>query len=92
MNLDAILIPISDETREAALEMALSMYVSEPCRICRRALTRDDIREAKFAGYSRDGQARAAHRVCWQNFVELLQTTPAQRLHELVHSEEGEGK
>lgn len=76
-----------DDTRQKAYTIALSMYADEPCRICRRFLTWDDLHDgAKFAGYSVDGTSRAAHRVCWENFEELLRTLPVERVHELMNS------
>lgn len=84
---DMIVVPLTDENRPAMAEFALSMYADEPCRICRRLLTMADLKDgATFAGYSADGTARAAHRVCWQNFEELLRTLPVQRIHELMNS------
>lgn len=87
---DIFIVPLHDEdTRKLAAHVALSMYANEPCRICRRLLTMDDLKDgAKFASYSVDGTARAAHRVCWDNFVELLRTLPPQRLHELVSEDD----
>lgn len=82
---DIQIVPLdNDESRRVAFEMALSMYAGEPCRICRRILTREDIDNAVFAGYSLDGTARSAHRVCWENFVELVQTLPREQVYALV--------
>lgn len=83
---DIAIIPLRDEdTRKIAAGFALTLYADEPCRICRKILTMADVHDgAKFAGYSRDGKARAAHRVCWENFVEMLETMPAERLQELM--------
>lgn len=75
---------MNDETRSLAGQLALSMYANEPCRICRRMIERSDLYALVFAGYSRDGASRAAHRVCWDNFVEMLQTLPPQQLYELA--------
>lgn len=83
---DAVIVPlISDETRRIAAKLALSMYANEPCRICRRLLSAADLPTMVYAGWSRDGKARVVHLVCWENFVELLQMLPAQRLHELAN-------
>lgn len=83
---DILVVPLNDDSaRKVAFGFALGMYADEPCRICRRLLTMDDLKDgAKFAGYSVDEKARVAHRVCWDNFVELLQTLPPERLHELA--------
>lgn len=81
-----VIVPlINDDTRRTAAKLALSMYANEPCRICRRNIEPADLPSLVFAGYSRDGKARAAHRTCWDNFVEILQTMPAQRLYELAN-------
>lgn len=59
---------------DALVQLALSMYADEPCRVCGRLLTMNDLnRGAVFAGYNRAGTARAAHKRCWDNFVEMLQ-------------------
>lgn len=60
------------DIRRIAFESALSMYANEPCRICGRILTMDDIKDgAKFAGYSDDNTSRVAHRRCWEGFVDV---------------------
>lgn len=88
-NTGIVVVPLTDENRPAMASFALSMYADEPCRICRRLLTMDDLRDgAKFAGYSVDGKARASHRVCWENFMELLRTLPPDRLHALIAESE----
>lgn len=51
--------------------IALEMYVNEPCRICGRLLTSSDIESAVFAGYSADSKSRAAHEICWKNAMEI---------------------
>lgn len=52
------------------LNMVLTTYVNEPCRICGRIITRDDIDSgAVFAGYSKDGGSRGAHKRCWDGMV-----------------------
>lgn len=84
-----VVVPLTTENRPYMAHLALSMYADEPCRICRKLLTMDDLRDgAVFAGYSVDGTARAAHRVCWENFVELLVTLPDERLHEIITESE----
>lgn len=81
---------MSNETRRLGGLVALSKFICEPCRICRRDLLLDDLRDgAVLTGFSRDGAARVAHRVCWDNFVELLQTMPAKRLYELANEQRG---
>lgn len=83
---DVVVVPLmNDETRRIAAKLAMYMYSGEPCRICRRNIEPSDLPTLVFAGYSRDGKARAAHRTYWDNFVEILQTMPAQRLYELAN-------
>ena len=54
------------------MNIALSMYVGEPCRICGCLLTVIDVRDgAVFAGYSKDNKSRAAHKLCWNNAAEI---------------------
>lgn len=78
---------MNDDTRRIATQLAGSIFIDKPCRICRQPLgwSEDDTTVGVYAGWSRDGEACAAHKVCWENFVELLQTTPAQELYELVN-------
>jgi len=48
------------------VNLAMSMYAGEPCRICGKLLTMEDINDgAVFAGY--DNSSRSAHRLCWEN-------------------------
>lgn len=83
---EIVIVPLDDDNkRRLAARMALGMYAHEPCRICRRLIEVEDLHDLVFAGYSRDGKTRAAHKVCWDNFVELLQTLPPARLYELVN-------
>ncbi len=59
--------------REVAFQAALSMYADEPCRICGRPLTMDDLRDgAVFAGYNADNTSRAAHKQCWDNAMDVM--------------------
>lgn len=85
----SVTVPSPDGDGDIILNLLLFQYAGEPCRICRQLLTVDDIKEgAKFAGYSVDGTARAAHRVCWQNFVELVQTLPREQVYRLMDRRE----
>lgn len=60
-------VTITPENKKYLLQVALSMYAGEPCRICGGTLTMDDLRNgAVFAGYSADNAARSAHKECWQ--------------------------
>lgn len=43
------------------------------CRICGAPLTNIDLQDAVFAGYSDDKTSRAAHGLCWRNFVDVAQ-------------------
>lgn len=53
-------------TRLTASRIAMLMYTNEPCRICGVLITRADLPDLVFAGYSKENDARAAHGVCWQ--------------------------
>jgi hypothetical protein len=59
------IVEITDENRSALAEVAISMYVGEPCRICGKPITRDG--GIIFAGYSVDNKARSAHKKCWHS-------------------------
>jgi hypothetical protein len=60
--MEVILMKIND----TALECALNMYVGEPCRICGKPITGEDLdNHAVFAGYSKDNKSRSAHSECW---------------------------
>ena len=50
------------EADSPLIDVALSMYEDEPCRICGRLLTMEDLKNgAVFAGYSDDNTSRPAH-------------------------------
>ena len=52
------------------VDLALSFYAGEPCRICGELLTMEDLNDgAVFAGYSDDNSSRSAHRQCWEHSV-----------------------
>lgn len=57
----------TDEQRSAVADMALRMYANEPCRICRRMITVEEINGIVFTGYTEvDGKvSRSSHRDCW---------------------------
>lgn len=42
------------------------MYSDEPCRICGKLLSEDDLNDAVYAGYSQGDKSRAAHGECWR--------------------------
>ena len=52
-----------------AYRIALGMYAGEPCRICGELITRDDLRDLVYAGYSADSKARSAHAACWEKNI-----------------------
>ncbi len=50
--------------------VAVGMYVDEPCQICGERLTMEDIeRDAVFVGYTSDNTSRAAHKGCWDRRI-----------------------
>lgn len=56
--------------RKDVLEMAIMAYVDEPCRICGKPITREDMtNHARFAGYSKNDKSRAAHNDCWEKNI-----------------------
>lgn len=60
-------VTVTPENADYLVQVALSMYTNEPCRICGAMLTLDDVNNgAVYAGYSQDSAARAAHKSCWQ--------------------------
>ena len=63
------------EEFDPLVDMMLRVYTNEPCRICEQILTMEDIRAgAVFAGYSKkDGEARATHKRCWNNAIEIIE-------------------
>lgn len=70
MMMDLSELPIDE--REMAAKLAISMYAGEPCRICGREITVDDLEIAVFAGYSDDSKSRVAHGLCWRNLVDVV--------------------
>jgi hypothetical protein len=52
-------------SKDKAARIALGMYANEPCRICGKPITTDDLTTAVFAGYSIDSRSRSAHKACW---------------------------
>ena len=55
-------------------ELVLSMYSNEPCRICGRLISMEDIHDDRvvFAGYSDDNKSRTAHKLCFLNAREVM--------------------
>ncbi len=53
--------------KKFAVSMMINMYINEPCRICGKIITKDDLNELIFTGYSECSKARAAHGSCWKN-------------------------
>ncbi len=64
----ALMLELNDENRDAMAKIALSTYGYEPCRICGKILTNEDLQTAVFAGHSQDNRSRAAHGECWQQW------------------------
>jgi hypothetical protein len=62
----------SEKDIQRAIGMALLMYADEPCRICGKLLSLEDVKDgAVFAGYADDNLSRSAHRRCWEGMVSV---------------------
>jgi hypothetical protein len=55
--------------KSEVLDAVMMMYTNEPCRICGKMITRDDLRGLVFAGYSQGNVSRAAHGECWNKGI-----------------------
>ena len=51
------------------VDIALAMYANEPCRICGKVITIEQVSDAVFAGYSQDSKSRGAHKECWDKNI-----------------------
>ncbi|HMN10977.1 MAG TPA: hypothetical protein PKD55_01480 [Bellilinea sp.] len=50
------------------VNLGLSQYVGEPCRICGRAMTMEELKwGAVYVGYSDNNDSRVAHKLCFSN-------------------------
>ncbi len=59
-----------------ALDIVFGMYSNEPCRICGKNVTLEQIKsDAVFAGYSQDNKSRSAHKECWNKNIPKSQWT-----------------
>lgn len=47
------------------VDLAMSFYVDEPCRICGKMIKKEDLHDLVYAGYSLENKARSAHGDCW---------------------------
>lgn len=63
------LVPITDQIRKLVVDATMMMYTNEPCRICGKLITKNDLDELVFAGYSQDNKSRAAHGDCWKKNI-----------------------
>ncbi len=56
--------------RNGIVELTQSKYANEPCRICGKLLTLEDVtNNIIFAGYSLNQETRAAHSECWEQNI-----------------------
>ena len=63
----------SNELHESLVNLALSFYAGEPCRLCQREITMDDLQgAARYVGYSEKYEGRSVHDECWSRFIELM--------------------
>jgi hypothetical protein len=58
-------------SKETAVQIALSMYLDEPCRICGELIK--DITGVVYTGYSKDNKSRSAHGKCWKKNIPQAQ-------------------
>lgn len=56
----------NQELHNAAVNLAMEVYVNEPCRICGELVKLEDLGRLVFAGYSATNYSRAAHGKCWE--------------------------
>lgn len=54
------------KSRQHLVDVAMAMYVNEPCRICGKSIEPSDLDELVFAGYSTGNKSRSAHAECWK--------------------------
>lgn len=57
---------MDEKSHQILVDLVMSFYVGEPCRICGMLITKDDLNKLVYAGYSKNNQARSAHGKCWQ--------------------------
>ena len=80
--------------KNALVNLALAFYAGEPCRICGKPLTMEDINDgAVFAGYSKDNSSRSAHRLCWnKTTMESLKSKTIARIIDASSPQRGPGE
>jgi len=69
------------DDRQYLIDLAMSFYVDEPCRICGKLIQPDDLHGLIFAGYSKDNKARSAYGECWRKEVPKSEWTYAEDDH-----------
>lgn len=67
-----LILPLdTDEQRSSALDLTMSMYAGEPCRVCGKNIEIADLQTVVFAGYKPKNalgfDGRCAHQLCWDN-------------------------
>ncbi len=64
-NRDLKMIRLTNENRSEMIKRALSMYLGEQCKYCRKTYkTLEDLRDTVFAGFHEHG--RLACKACWR--------------------------
>lgn len=59
-------VEVTDENRDALVEIAMSMYLGEKCKYCgKQYKTLTDLKGTVFAGYHEHG--RLACKACWDS-------------------------
>ena len=61
---------MNEELRKSLVNLAMAMYIDEPCRICGSLITSDDLHNLVWAGYSKGYKSRSAHRLCWKKYID----------------------
>ena len=80
---DIHVVKVTDENASYLAQIALSMYANEPCRVCGKLLTMDDLRNgAVYATYSADSTSRAAHKDCWERSPIVDGVVPKDWVHQ----------
>lgn len=59
--------------KQYLVDLVMSFYYGEPCRICGQELLSKDGPTMVWAGTSKDSKARCAHKECWDKNIPQLE-------------------